>query len=102
MEDSSDEITVDYECAQMIQQKVSTFSVQKTKEQLEKLKQTPTHTLSLEDFAQLQYETGMCELHLYELTGEIVDGNNICLSCGAKLEAHAKFCGKCRTAIKRV
>lgn len=99
---SSDEITVDYEFAQMIQQKVSMFSVQKTKEQLERLKQIPTHTLSPEDFSQLQYEIETCELHLYELTGETPDGNNICPSCGTELEAHAKFCSKCGTAIKGV
>ena len=99
---SSDEITVDYGLAQMIQQKVSMFSVQKTKELLEKLKQIPTHTLLPEDFAQLQYEIETCELHLFELTGETAVGNNICPSCGTELEAHAKFCGKCGTAIKEV
>lgn len=102
MEDNAEEITVDYELAQMIQQKVSTFSAQKTRDQLEKLNQIPTHALSPEDLAQLQYEIETCELHLYELTGETADGNNICPSCGTELEAHAKFCGKCGTAIKGV
>ena len=86
----------------MIQQKVSSFSAQKTREQLEKLKQIPIHTLTPEDLAQLQYEIETCELHLYELTGETADGNNVCPSCGTELEAHAKFCGKCGTAIKGV
>ena len=54
-EDSVEETAVDYEIAQMIQQKVSSFSAQKTREQLEKLKQIPMHTLSPEDLAQLQY-----------------------------------------------
>jgi len=91
---------VDYELAQMVQLKVSSFSAQKTREQLEKLKQIPMHTLSPEDLAQLQYEIETCELHLYELTGETADGNNVCPSCVTELEAHAKFCGKCGTAIK--
>lgn len=38
-EESDDVITVDYKLAQMIQIKVSIFSVKKTREQLEKLKQ---------------------------------------------------------------
>lgn len=101
-EEGIEEITVDCELAQMIQQKVSSFSAQKTREQLEKLKQIPIHTLSPEDLAQLQYEIETCELHLYELTGETADGNNVCPSCGTELEAHAKFCGKCGTAIKGV
>lgn len=101
-EEGIEEITVDYELAQMIQQKVSSFSAQKTREQLEKLKQIPMHTLLPEDLAQLQYEIETCELHLYELTGETADGNNVCPSCGTELEAHAKFCGKCGTAIKGV
>ena len=101
-EEGIEEITVDYELAQMIQQKVSSFSAQKTREQLEKLKQIPIHTLTPEDLAQLQYEIETCELHLYELTGETADGNNVCPSCGTELEAHAKFCGKCGTAIKGV
>lgn len=101
-EEGIEEITVDYELAQMIQQKVSSFSAQKTREQLEKLKQIPMHTLSPEDLAQLQYEIETCELHLYELTGETADGNNVCPSCGTELEAHVKFCGKCGTAIKGV
>lgn len=95
-----DEISVDFELAQMIQQKVSSFSVEKTREQLEKLKRIPTHTLTPEDLAQLQYEIETCELHLFELTGETADGSNVCPSCGTELEAHAKFCGKCGTAIK--
>lgn len=99
-EEVIEEITVDYELAQMIQQKVSSFSVQKTREQLEKLKQIPVHTLTLEDLARLQFEIETCELHLFELTGETADGNNVCPSCGTELEAHAKFCGKCGTAIK--
>lgn len=101
-EDSNEEITVDYELAQMIQQKVSLLSAQKTREQLEKLKQIPIHTLSPEDLAQLQYEIEICELHLYILTGETTDGNNVCPSCGTESEPHAKFCGKCGTAIKGV
>lgn len=99
-EDSSDEITVDCELAQMIQQKVSTFSVQKTKEQLEKLKQIPTNTLLPEDLAHLQYEIEMCEIHLFELTGETADGSAVCPACGAELEANAKFCGKCGAALQ--
>ena len=95
-----DVITVDYELAQMIQQKVATFSAEKTREQLEKLKQIPTYSLSPEDVAQLQYEIETCELHLFELTGETDGGECICPSCGAKLETNAKFCGKCGKAIK--
>lgn len=97
-----DEISVDFELAQMIQQKVSTFSVEKTREQIEKLKQIPTHTLTPKDLAQRQYVIETCELHLFELTGETTDGSNVCPSCGTELEAHAKFCGKCGTAIKGV
>lgn len=99
-EEGIEKITVDYELAQMIQQKVSSFSAQKTKEQLEKLRQIPMHTLTPEDLAQLQFEIETCELHLFELTGETADGNNVCPSCGTELEAHAKFCDKCGTAIK--
>ena len=84
----------------MIQQKVSTFSVQKTKEQLEKLKQIPTNTLLPEDLAHLQYEIEMCEIHLFELTGETADGSAVCPACGAELEANAKFCGKCGAALQ--
>jgi len=95
-----DIVTVDYELAQMIQQKVATFSAEKTREQLEKLKQIPTYSLSPEDVAQLQYEIETCELHLFELTGETDEGGCICPSCGAELETNAKFCGKCGKAIK--
>lgn len=94
-----EEKSVDFELAQMIQRKVSTFSEEKTREQLEKLKQIPTHTLSLEDLAQLRYEIETCELHLFELTGGPTDGNNVCPSCGAELEVNAKFCGRCGAAI---
>lgn len=102
VESNIEEVSVDFELAQMIQQKVSTFSAEKTREQLDKLKQIPTHTFTPEDLAQLQYEIETCELHLFELTGETADGNNVCPSCGIELEAHAKFCGKCGTAIKGV
>lgn len=86
----------------MIQQEVSSFSAEKTRDQLKKLKQIPTHILTLEDLAQLQYEIETCELHLFELTDETADGSNVCSSCGTELEAHAKFCSKCGTAIKGV
>lgn len=99
-EEGIEKITVDYELAQMIQQKVSSFSAQKTREQLEKLRQIPMHTLTPEDLAQLQFEIETCELHFFELTCETADRNNVCPSCGTELEAHAKFCDKCGTAIK--
>ena len=102
IENDATETSIDFELAQMIRQKVSTFSVEKTREQLEKLKQISTHTLSENDFAQLQYEIEMCELHLFELTGTTADGNKVCPSCGTELEAHAKFCSKCGAAIKEV
>ena len=99
-DECDDAITVDYELAQMIQRKVSTFSVEKTKEQLDKMKQIPTHSLTPEDFAQLQYEIETCELHLFELTGKPAEGGCVCPSCGTELELNAKFCGKCGVAIK--
>lgn len=100
VEDNVEELSIDFDLAQMIQQKVSTFSEEKTREQLEKLKQIPTHALTPRDLAQLQYEIEACELHLFELTGETPDGSRVCPSCGTELEANAKFCGKCGTAIK--
>ena len=54
IESVDEELTIDYELAQMIQQKVSSYSVEKTREQLEKLNQIPTHSLCPEDLAQLQ------------------------------------------------
>ena len=54
IESVDEELIIDYELAQMIQQKVSSYSVEKTREQLEKLKQIPTHSLCPEDLAQLQ------------------------------------------------
>ena len=99
-EDYIEETAVDYKLAQIIQQKVSTFPVQKTREQLERLKQIPVHTLSPEDLAQLQYEIEACEIHLLELTEKNADRSNICPVCGTESEAHAKFCSKCGTAIQ--
>lgn len=86
-----EELTIDYELAQMIQQKVSAFSEQKTREQLEKLKQLPTYTLSPENLVQLKYEIETCELHLFELTGEIADESNAGPSCETELEVHENF-----------
>lgn len=100
IESGDEELTIDYELAQMIQQKVSSFSVEKTKEQLERLKQIPTYSLSPKDIAQLQYEIETCELHLFELTGETPGGGLVCPSCGSELEANARFCGKCGASIK--
>lgn len=96
----AEEASIDFELAQMIQQKVSAFSAEKTKEQLEKLKQIPPYTVDPQDLAQLQYELEACELHLFELTGETSEGNIICLSCGEEIEPNAKFCGKCGAAVK--
>lgn len=100
IESGDEELTIDYELAQMIQQKVSSFSVEKTKEQLERLKQIPTYSLPPEDIAQLQYEIETCELHLFELTGEAPGGGLVCPSCGSELEANARFCGKCGASTK--
>lgn len=94
-----EETSVDFGLAQIIQHKVSAFSEEKTREQLERLKLIPTHTFSPKDLAQLRYEIKTCELHLFELTGETADGDNVCPSCGAELEVNAKFCGRCGTAI---
>lgn len=99
--DNVEENAVDYRLAQMIQQKVSTLSAQKTKEQLEKLKQIPAHTLSPKDLVQLQYEIEACEIHLLELGEGTADASNVCPSCGTALEAHARFCSKCGTAIQQ-
>lgn len=96
----AEEASIDFELAQMIQQKVSAFSAEKTKEQLVKLKQIPPYTVDPQDLAQLQYEIEACELHLFELTGETSEGNIICLSCGEEIEPNAKFCGKCGVAVK--
>jgi len=96
----AEEASIDFEFAQMIQQKVSAFSAEKTKEQLEKLKQIPPYTVDPQDLAQLQYEIEACELHLFELTGETSEGNIICLSCGEEIEPNAKFCRKCGAAVK--
>lgn len=96
----AEEAAIDFELAQMIQQKVSAFSAEKTKEQLEKLKQIPPCTVDPQDLAQLQYEIEACELHLFELTGETSEGNIICLSCGEEIEPNAKFCGRCGAAVK--
>ena len=98
----AEEASIDFKLAQMIQQKVSAFSAEKTKEQLEKLKQIPPYTVDPQDLAQLQYEIEACELHLFELTGETSEGNIICLSCGEEIEPNAKFCGKCGAAVKGV
>lgn len=100
IENVEKELGIDYELAQMIQQKVSSFSAEKTREQLEKLKQISTHSLCPADLAQLQYEIETCELHLFELTGEALGGGLICPSCGSELEANARFCGKCGASIK--
>ena len=96
----AEEVSIDFELARMIRQKVSAFSAEKTKEQLEKLKQIPPYTVDPQDLAQLQYEIETCELHLFELTGETSEGNIICLSCGEEIEPNAKFCGKCGAAVK--
>lgn len=101
-ENVTEYMSVDFELAQMVQQKVSAFSVEKTKEQIEKLKQVPTYSLTPQDLAQLKYEIEICELHLFELTGENPNSFNVCPSCGAELEANAKFCGECGTSIKEM
>lgn len=98
----AEEASIDFELAQMIQQKVSAFSVEKTREQLEKLKQISPYTLDPRDLAQLQYEIETCELHLFELIGESPDGNRMCPSCGEEIEPNAKFCGKCGAEVKGV
>lgn len=63
--------TIDYNLAQMIQQKVAAFSVAETEEALQKLRSIPEYSLSAEELAQLHYEIDTCELHLFELTGNI-------------------------------
>lgn len=63
--------TIDYNLAQMIQQKVAAFSVAETEEALQKLKSIPEYMLSAEELAQLHYEIDTCELHLFELTGDV-------------------------------
>ena len=63
--------TIDYNLAQMIQQKVAAFSVEETKEALQKLKGIPEYSLSAEELAQLHYEIYACELHLIELIGDV-------------------------------
>lgn len=63
--------TIDYNLAQMIQQKVAAFSVEETKEALQKLRGIPEYSLSAEELAQLHYEIDTCELHLFELIGDI-------------------------------
>ncbi len=92
--------TVNFELAQIIQNKVATFSVEKTKEQLEKLKNIPTNNLNSIDLAQLKYEIEVCEIHLFELTGKTLDGESVCMTCGAELEGNAKFCPKCGSAVQ--
>ena len=63
--------TIDYNLAQMIQQKVAAFSVEETKEALQKLRGVPEYSLSAEELAQLHYEIYACELHLFELIGDV-------------------------------
>ena len=63
--------TIDYNLAQMIQQKVAAFSVEETREALQKLKGVPEYSLSAEELAQLHYEIYACELHLFELIGDV-------------------------------
>lgn len=90
---------IDYNLSQMIYRKVSSYSAEKTKEQLEKLKQLPTGHLSPEDTDELQFEIDTLELHLFELTGEAAD-SFVCPFCGAPLEQNAVFCGKCGKDVK--
>ena len=63
--------TIDYNLAQMIQQKVAAFSVEETKEALQKLRGVPKYILSAEELTQLHYEIDTCELHLFELIGDV-------------------------------
>lgn len=78
-ENNVKELSLDFDLVQMIQQKVSTFSAEKTREQLEKLEHISTHARAPKDLAQLQYEIEACEIHLFELTSETADGCSVCL-----------------------
>lgn len=95
-------MSVDYDLIQVINRKISGLSVEKTREQLDRLKQIPTYNLSPSEMSQLQYEIEVCELHLLELIGETEDDSCFCSCCGSELESNAKFCGKCGVATKRV
>lgn len=63
--------TIDYNLAQMIQQKVAAFSIAETEEALQKLRSIPEYRLSEDEQAQLHYEIDTCEIHLFELTGDV-------------------------------
>lgn len=94
-----EEETVDFALAQMIREKVSSFSEEKTRQQLGKLRQIPTFNLSGEELATLQFEIESCELHLFEITSSESGDKMICPYCGVDLELNAKFCGKCGKQI---
>lgn len=63
--------TIDYNLALMVQQKIAAFSVEETKAALQRLRGIPECSLSEEELAQLHYEIDTCELHLFELTGDV-------------------------------
>ena len=63
--------TIDFNLAQMIQRKVAAFTIAETEEALEKLRNVPEYLLSAEEVAQLHYEIDTCELHLFDLTGDV-------------------------------
>ena len=85
--------TIDYNLAQIIQQKTARLSIEETEKRLDKLKSISDTDLSDIEKTQLLYEIETCELHLYELTGVSEDVD--CPSCGANLEDGAKFCSNC-------
>lgn len=94
-----EEETIDFALAQMIREKVSSFSEEKTRQQIGKLRQIPTFNLSGEELATLKFEIESCELHLFEITSSESCDKIICPYCGVDLELNAKFCGKCGKQI---
>ena len=91
---------LDYYLIETIQEKVSCFSAEETKEKIKELNNLKTNGFSKKELAQLYFEIDCLELHYFELVGTVSEGKMICPNCGCEPELNAKFCGKCGVKIK--
>lgn len=91
---------LDYYLVETIQEKVSCFSAEETKEKIKELNNLKTNGFSKKKLAQLYFEIDCLELHYFELVGTTSEGKMICPNCGCELELNEKFCGKCGTKIE--
>lgn len=91
---------LDYYLVEAIQEKVSCFSVEETKEKIKELNNLNTNGFSKKELAQLNFEIDCLELHYFELAGTTSEGKMICPNCECELELNAKFCGKCGAKIE--